>query len=96
MELAGLGFTSQFVGLSPPFPQMQKYYKMKEEYPEIFKVSPPSEMKFMLEMQIQTMLPKKDEHGRQIYLFRVGASTVRIADVNLSHLHGFVLFSRKM
>uniref|UniRef100_A0AAG5CW40 CRAL-TRIO domain-containing protein n=1 Tax=Anopheles atroparvus TaxID=41427 RepID=A0AAG5CW40_ANOAO len=50
---------------------MQKYYKMKEEYPEIFKVSPPSEMKFMLEMQIQTMLPKKDEHGRQIYLFRV-------------------------
>ncbi|XP_058126518.1 LOW QUALITY PROTEIN: retinaldehyde-binding protein 1-like [Anopheles ziemanni] len=53
------------------FKMMQKYYKMKEEYPEIFKVSPPSEMKFMLEMQIQTMLPKKDEHGRQIYLFRV-------------------------
>ncbi|XP_050101255.1 alpha-tocopherol transfer protein-like isoform X2 [Anopheles aquasalis] len=53
------------------FKMMQKYYKMKEEHPEIFKVSPPSEMKFMLEMQIQTMLPKKDEHGRQIYLFRV-------------------------
>lgn len=53
------------------FKMMQKYYKMKDEYPEIFKVSPPSEMKFMLEMQIQCMLPKKDESGRQIYLFRV-------------------------
>lgn len=55
-----------------PISQIQKYYKMKDEYPEIFKVSPPSEMKFMLEMQCQCMLPKKDDSGRQIYLFRVG------------------------
>ncbi|XP_055545875.1 retinaldehyde-binding protein 1-like [Wyeomyia smithii] len=53
------------------FKMIQKYYKMKDEYPEIFKVSPPSEMKFMLEMQIQCMLPKKDDNGRQFYLFRV-------------------------
>lgn len=58
---------------------MQKYYKMKDEYPEIFKVSPPSEMKFMLEMQIQCMLPKKDESGRQIYIFRVGKSVTSFA-----------------
>ncbi|EDS28629.1 conserved hypothetical protein [Culex quinquefasciatus] len=53
------------------FKMIQKYYKMKDEYPEIFKVSPPSEMKFMLEMQIQCMLPKRDDSGRQIYVFRV-------------------------
>jgi len=54
------------------FKMMQKYYWMKEHSPELFHVSPPSELKTMLELQIQCMLPQKDSHGRQVYLFRVG------------------------
>lgn len=54
------------------FRMLQKYYWMKENSPELFHVSPPSELKNMLEMQIQCMLNTKDQHGRQIYLFRVG------------------------
>lgn len=54
------------------FMMMQKYYWMKENSPELFHVSPPSDLKNMLEMQIQCMLNTKDRQGRQIYLFRVG------------------------
>jgi alpha-tocopherol transfer protein len=54
------------------FKMIQKYYWMKEHSPELFHVSPPSDLKLMLEMQIQCMLNTKDQQGRQIYLFRVG------------------------
>lgn len=54
------------------FKMMQKYYWMKEHSPELFHVSPPCELKAMLEMQMQCMLPQKDNHGRQVYVFRVG------------------------
>lgn len=54
------------------YKMMQKYYWMKEHSPELFHVSPPSDLKSMLEMQIQCMLPQKDNHGRQVYVFRVG------------------------
>lgn len=54
------------------FKMIQKYYWMKEHSPELFHVSPPSDLKMMLEMQIQSMLNTKDQQGRQIYLFRVG------------------------
>lgn len=54
------------------FKMMQKYYWMKEHCPELFHVSPASDLKMMLEMQIQCMLPQKDNHGRQVYVFRVG------------------------
>lgn len=54
------------------FKMIQKYYWLKEHSPELFHVSPPAELKSMLEMQIQCMLPQKDSQGRQIYLFRVG------------------------
>lgn len=45
---------------------------MKIESESLFKVSPVTEMKFMLEMQIQMMLPLSDGFGKQIYLFRIG------------------------
>lgn len=54
------------------FKMIQQYYWMKEHSPELFHVSPPSDMKNMFEMQIQCMLNTKDQQGRQIYLFRVG------------------------
>jgi alpha-tocopherol transfer protein len=54
------------------FKMMTKYYWMKDNLPELFKVSPPSSLKSMLELQIQCMTPQKDNHGRQIYIFRVG------------------------
>ncbi|KAL7042477.1 hypothetical protein ACKWTF_001152 [Chironomus riparius] len=53
------------------FKMIQKYYWMKVHSPELFHVSPPSDLKSMLEMQIQCMLPQPDLQGRQIYLFRV-------------------------
>ncbi len=54
------------------FKIMQKYYYLKEHSPELFHVSPPSDMRYMLEMQILCMLNSTDQQGRQIYLFRVG------------------------
>lgn len=68
---------------------MTKYYWMKEHSPELFHVSPPSDLKLMLEMQIQCMLPQKDNHGRQVYVFRVGTCckfmSTRCGIFNLSH-----------
>lgn len=51
--------------------QMQKYYKMKKESPDLFQVSPASEMDDLLSMQMQQMLPDRDANGRVIYVFRV-------------------------
>lgn len=73
---------------------LQKYYWMKEHSPELFLVSPPSELKVMLDMQIQCMLPQKDNHGRQVYVFRVGESTLSstLKDFSIDFL---VLFPEK-
>lgn len=60
------------------FKMIQKYYWMKEHSPELFHVSPPLDLKNMLEMQIQCMLNTKDQQGRQIYLFRVGRWKLKI------------------
>lgn len=45
---------------------------MKKHFPELFKVSPPSELQSLLELQIQHMIPLRDQNGRQVYIFRVG------------------------
>jgi len=72
---------------------MTKYYAMKEASPELFKVSPPSQMQNMLEMQIQCMLPLRDSNGRQLYIFRVGkcdASNFFVADSRKINLFIFI------
>lgn len=61
------------------FKMLQKYYWMKEHSAELFHVSPPTDLKPMLEMQIQCMLPQKDNHGRQVYIFRVGKRIIVIS-----------------
>ena len=64
------------------FKMIQKYYWMKEHSAALFHVSPPSDLKMMLEMQIQSMLPQKDNHGRQVYVFRVGTCLVMNSNNN--------------
>lgn len=51
--------------------QMQKYFKMKKDSPDLFRVSPTSEMHDILKMQIQQTLPDRDVSGSVVYVFRV-------------------------
>lgn len=51
--------------------QVQKYFKMKRDSPNLFRVSPTSEMHDLLYMQIQQQLPYRDANGSVIYIFRV-------------------------
>lgn len=51
--------------------QMQKYFQMKKESPDLFCVSPSSELHDILKMQIQQTLPIRDAHGSVVYVFRV-------------------------
>lgn len=44
---------------------------MKNESPDLFRVSPLSEMQELLKMQMQQILPQHDEGGSVIYVFRV-------------------------
>lgn len=53
---------------------MQKYFKMKKDSPDLFRVSPSSEMQDILKMQIQQTLPDRDASGSLIYIFRVRKS----------------------
>ncbi|XP_055709444.1 clavesin-2-like isoform X2 [Phlebotomus papatasi] len=48
-----------------------KYFRMKQQSPELFRVSPPSEVRHILEMQMQYMIPLRDPCGRQVFIFRV-------------------------
>lgn len=52
--------------------QTLKYFRMKQQSPELFRVSPPSEVRHILEMQMQYMIPLRDPCGRQVFIFRVG------------------------
>lgn len=52
-------------------PQIQKYFKMKSESPDLFRVSPVSEMHDLLKMQMQQVLPQLDNNGSVVYIFRV-------------------------
>lgn len=63
------------------FKMMSKYYYMKKNSSELFHVSPVSDLKVMLEMQIQCMLPQKDIHGRQVYVFRVGMCSILLQQI---------------
>lgn len=53
------------------FKMMQKYFKMKNDSPDLFKVSPITEMYDILGRQIQQMLSHRDNNGQIIYIFRV-------------------------
>ncbi|XP_059614326.1 retinaldehyde-binding protein 1-like [Phlebotomus argentipes] len=48
-----------------------KYFRMKQQSPELFRVSPPTEVRHILEMQMQYMIPQRDPCGRQVFIFRV-------------------------
>lgn len=78
------------------FKMMSKYYWMKEHSSELFHVSPVSDLKLMLEMQIQCMLPQKDNHGRQVYLFRVGMWTIDFDEQQSQFLNLFLWLQRNV
>lgn len=44
---------------------------MKSESPDLFRISPMSDMQNLLKMQMQQILPQNDENGSVIYLFRI-------------------------
>lgn len=53
------------------FKMVKKYFKMKNESSDLFKVSPIKEMNDILLMQIQQVLPLRDNNGSVVYIFRV-------------------------
>lgn len=44
---------------------------MKSDAPDLFRISPLSDMENLLKMQMQQILPQHDGNGSVIYLFRV-------------------------
>lgn len=53
------------------FMQIKKYLKKKRESPDLFHVSPVTDMQDLLNMQIQQTLPHNDENGSIVHIFRV-------------------------
>uniref|UniRef100_A0A1B6D463 CRAL-TRIO domain-containing protein n=1 Tax=Clastoptera arizonana TaxID=38151 RepID=A0A1B6D463_9HEMI len=63
---------------------LHRYYMMKLDSSELFRVPRPSEKMHILEMQAQTMLRGRDHNGSRVYIFRVekcDTSLVTIEDV---------------
>lgn len=44
---------------------------MKSEAPDLFRISPLCDMQNVIKMQMQQVLPERDENGSVIYLFRI-------------------------
>lgn len=57
----------------------RRYRQMKQQSASLFRVSPVTDMEFVLEMDIQTALPINEEFGRQVYVYRVGKWSVNDA-----------------
>lgn len=51
---------------------MQNYYEAKEKNSVLFNLNGPSRSKAFLESGTVFMLPKRDQHGREVYVFRMG------------------------
>lgn len=45
--------------------------KMKRDSPDLFHVSPVTDMQELLKMQMQQTLPHHDENGSMVHVFRV-------------------------
>ncbi|XP_054284632.1 alpha-tocopherol transfer protein-like isoform X1 [Macrosteles quadrilineatus] len=58
--------------ISKAFTMLQRYYRMKEESPELFRIPRPSERLHILEMNAQCVLDDRDHNGSRVYIFRVG------------------------
>lgn len=56
----------------------EKYRQMKQRSSSLFRVSPVTDIQFILEMDIQTVLPLDDNFGRQIYIYRVGKEIIKL------------------
>lgn len=44
---------------------------MKREWPELFRISPVTEMEDFMQMQMNMVLPHYDDNGSAVYIFRV-------------------------
>jgi hypothetical protein len=51
---------------------MVKVYKFKAKYEEYFSNVPPSEYKEILSQNFFTMLEDRDQHGRRLFLYKLG------------------------
>ncbi|XP_023232492.1 alpha-tocopherol transfer protein-like isoform X2 [Centruroides sculpturatus] len=51
---------------------LTKYYNTRANYPQYFKNLLPSKLQNVLDMNILQFLPKPDQNGRYIYIFRFG------------------------
>ncbi|XP_054284633.1 clavesin-2-like isoform X2 [Macrosteles quadrilineatus] len=70
--------------ISKAFTMLQRYYRMKEESPELFRIPRPSERLHILEMNAQCVLDDRDHNGSRVYIFRVAkvdTSLVTVEDV---------------
>lgn len=54
------------------FLKIKNYYEAKQKYPVLFNLSIPSKYKAFLDTGAVFMLPNRDEHGRKIFVFRIG------------------------
>lgn len=52
--------------------KIQSYYETKEKRPALYTLSGPSKYKAFLESGTVFMLPRRDQRGREIYVFRMG------------------------
>ncbi|KAL4135050.1 hypothetical protein QTP88_006712 [Uroleucon formosanum] len=70
------------------FKLIQNYFEAKEKNPKLFNLIFPSKYKVFLESGTVFMLPHRDQHGREIYVFRMkkvlsGISIEDVFKVNL-------------
>ncbi|XP_075214787.1 alpha-tocopherol transfer protein-like [Lycorma delicatula] len=84
--------------VSKAFSMLQRYYQMKAESPELFRVPLPSKKLHILEMQCQTMLPERASNGSRVYIFRVdkcNISKVTVDDVFCTNVMALELVVRE-
>ncbi|CAH1733130.1 unnamed protein product [Aphis gossypii] len=70
------------------FKLIQNYFEAKEKNPKLFDLTIPSNYIFFLECGAVFMLPHRDQHGREIYVFRMekvvsGMSIEDVFKINL-------------
>lgn len=61
---------------------------MKNESPELFRVSPSTDLHDLLKMQIQQVLPDRENSGSIVYIFRVRMCLMNSLQLHNCAIHG--------
>lgn len=71
------------------FAHVKEYYRLKRDHPEQCDNITPEQIKHVLEQELITLLPRRDQYGRRILVMQFASNEF---DFHMRHFNAFMNF----